>query len=774
MLTTSSLFAQMNYWTTPAKKWNMSPSTPTSTALPGGASAYSVANGAYDENGDLLFYVQDMQVIDASGSFVGFLPTQNAPESDCHDALNEIGGEIAIVPIPGTCKQFYVIYSLYGHMSHSKLVYVKVNCSTGNPSITYNGSALVYCFNNWMSVDQPFVLTGHSGSDNIAFAVSKVYTGTGATAKRFLLSVSGTGIVRSEISSSGISSGSITASYTALGLTAYNDFSGIEAEISWGSNKFAWSSDNGTVHIININSDGQAIIPYTIQNYTISGAKGIEFSNSTSSPYLYVAAASDIKRIKTSNQTYTSISWGSNDLSNTFLEYGKNNRIYGVSPVYSGGTLIGSKLVGIISTFVLPGVTADIDSRYIPATYLEGVFTLPDQIDGEDYSYFNGIPAVSITNFTLNTNMVSNVCDNGTDKYCQNAAIEFNATYSGGTPDEYKIIIEAYHHNTCVPTKLTGAGYIDYQGSWTSGTPTANLDLRTLTDGNGLNLGNIDGTVKITYAIKDACGKEDTYVRYIQILNPVAPSIALEIYDYTNPQNYLTPSHNIGSPNLVGTSSLGYRINSSTGSISAMTVLIEEVDNTGAYIQTIYNKTTNISDVSGLTYENLNGYCIGSSVWGFNPGFGSCAGGYTGYFSYTNGQLSYGNYYKLTVTISNQCNTSSNWAYMYASAINQRIVNPNQKEFVNDANNVENEKVILYPNPVSNQLTIEFNNETDNVVEILLTDVLGKQTTTLMPSTTIKTGIFNQTFDVSKLPNGMYTYQIKLNNTIKTGMISKQ
>jgi len=34
-----------------------------------------------------------------------------------------------------------------------------------------------------------------------------------------------------------------------------------------------------------------------------------------------------------------------------------------------------------------------------------------------------------------------------------------------------------------------------------------------------------------------------------------------------------------------------------------MTVLIEEVDNIGAFIQTIYNKTTNISDVSGLTYE---------------------------------------------------------------------------------------------------------------------------------------------------------------------------
>ena len=109
MLTTSSLFAQMNYWTTPAKKWNMTSSTPTSTSLPGGASAYSVANGAYDENGDLLFYVQDRSVMDDSGSFVGFLPTKNAPNSDCHGALDIIGGEIAIVPISGTCKQFYII-----------------------------------------------------------------------------------------------------------------------------------------------------------------------------------------------------------------------------------------------------------------------------------------------------------------------------------------------------------------------------------------------------------------------------------------------------------------------------------------------------------------------------------------------------------------------------------------------------------------------------------------------------------------------------------------
>lgn len=53
------------------------------------------------------------------------------------------------------------------------------------------------------------------------------------------------------------------------------------------------------------------------------------------------------------------------------------------------------------------------------------------------------------------------------------------------------------------------------------------------------------------------------------------------------------------------------------------------------------------------------------------------------------------------------------------------------------------------------------------------TDVLGKQTTVLMPTTSIKKGNFKQTFDVSMLPAGMYSYQIKTSNTVQTGIISK-
>ena len=112
LMLTSNIFAQQKTWTTPPKKWNMTISTPSSSSLPGGASAYSVANGAYAEDGNLLFYVQDNLIINSSGNFAGSLPAYNAPWSDCHDGLEIINSEIAIVPIPGTCKSFYVIYKM--------------------------------------------------------------------------------------------------------------------------------------------------------------------------------------------------------------------------------------------------------------------------------------------------------------------------------------------------------------------------------------------------------------------------------------------------------------------------------------------------------------------------------------------------------------------------------------------------------------------------------------------------------------------------------------
>lgn len=64
--------AQMDNFTTPP--YVVSTSTQTAIALPGPGGPYSVANGAYDGNGMLMFYVQDYGIYDANGNFIDYLP----------------------------------------------------------------------------------------------------------------------------------------------------------------------------------------------------------------------------------------------------------------------------------------------------------------------------------------------------------------------------------------------------------------------------------------------------------------------------------------------------------------------------------------------------------------------------------------------------------------------------------------------------------------------------------------------------------------------------
>lgn len=103
VLTLTNSFAQMIHWTTPPYKINTTPTTPTATALPGLAGAYSVANGAYDENGNLLFYVRDYGIYGPTGNSVGVLAFSNTQV--CNEEYDILSSGVSIVPIPGTCRQ---------------------------------------------------------------------------------------------------------------------------------------------------------------------------------------------------------------------------------------------------------------------------------------------------------------------------------------------------------------------------------------------------------------------------------------------------------------------------------------------------------------------------------------------------------------------------------------------------------------------------------------------------------------------------------------------
>jgi hypothetical protein len=95
-----------------------------------------------------------------------------------------------------------------------------------------------------------------------------------------------------------------------------------------------------------------------------------------------------------------------------------------------------------------------------------------------------------------------------------------------------------------------------------------------------------------------------------------------------------------------------------------------------------------------------------------------------------------------------------------------RMANPN-------AGTSPVENIFVYPNPASDNLTVEISAKSDDYYEIEITDMLGKQAMLLMPSRKINEGIFKKSFDISKLQSGIYTYHIKSSSVNQSGIISK-
>ncbi len=789
----SSAFAQMNYWTTPPYKFNMNSTTPFRSTLPGIVSPlepYGVANGAYDQNGNLLFYIKGDKVYGPTGyTPIGKLGGYNV--ADCIYRFTTISSEIAIVPIPGSCKQFYIIYGMSNFQDGFVLLYCKVDCSGASPVIINNSTVEVSCPPDYTHSREPEGFFISYGSYlHTALAVSKIYTGSGSTAKRFLFATGRTtydqGVIRCVISNTGISSPTQVVTSKTLGFSD-GDFESWEAELSWGSNKFAWIDlyNSDIVHVIGINSYG--LWDGIIQNYSVPGAVGIEFNNSTSPyPLLYVSGTNGIKKINTQTQTMTSVTLPAGiNLSHTFLEYGKNNKIYGISPTYDAisGDLTATTLVGIASNDAVTTVDAGFNSLY---TFLDDVFTLPDQIDGDDYNQFNGNPRVTLTGFTLNNGIPSTNCSSVTNYFNCNP-INFTPIYTGGIPTRYKFEIKATDA-TC--NLLTGSGYINYNPgglTWTTGQPAANLDLRTLTDAAGLDLGNISGRVNVKYTISDACNFETTKNYTIMVSSAPQPNIVLEILNSSNNQTYQAPSHNIAIPVNVGTYTIGYRINNSTGLITYYRAVIDEVTSSGTFIKNIYDRTINISGASGLTYEGLNSYCVSNLVWPVNPGFGNCTtgipdddspssvsgyNGYTGYFGYNNGLYSYHRYFKLTVTIGNECSSSTDSSYLYVNERNKSFGAGVNNEITFTDFSIEN-SLSVYPNPSSDFITFIINSQKEDQFTLELTDMYGRKAMLFMENVFLPAGTSKRSYNISALPTGVYVYCLKTTTSAFKGLFTK-
>ena len=251
LLLNATLFAQQTFITTPNYKFNTtSTSLVGSPLIPGGTQGtYPVANGCYDNNNNLLFYVTNAGIYSPAGSFVGALGYAGVDfcGSRCTYYSQVANSEFVIAPIPGTCKQFYVFYNMgYCPTGSVKNCYIKVDCSGATPIIGYNGLTPTVKLCDLPPTNAAFE-TGitTSGGSNIGMAMSKIVSGSGASAVRYLYTVSTNGVMVLTVSSSGVSA-STTMPFTVNGIGGANYFNPSEVELSPDGNWLAWNDLGAT------------------------------------------------------------------------------------------------------------------------------------------------------------------------------------------------------------------------------------------------------------------------------------------------------------------------------------------------------------------------------------------------------------------------------------------------------------------------------------------------------------------------------------------------
>lgn len=102
----------------------------------------------------------------------------------------------------------------------------------------------------------------------------------------------------------------------------------------------------------------------------------------------------------------------------------------------------------------------------------------------------------------------------------------------------------------------------------------------------------------------------------------------------------------------------------------------------------------------------------------------------------------------------------------------EEFINENQFEFCNEFSSVKDEIIVdnlsLYPNPAANSINLSFAANNISKAEISITNTLGN----VLYSNQIQAvdGQNNKTIDISRLPVGVYSVNIKINNRV----VSKQ
>lgn len=420
----ASAQTQMRHWFIAPERVNMQVTPPAPAPIPGAATPINmqVANGFYDNVGDLLFYIANTSVFDNNNTLLGNIPNG--------------GSEVIIVPFGDNdqvtnCKLKFNIFTTSAGISQPVGLYQTV--------LDMNSYSLI---TNEID-NMPF------GNEFGAIAVSRIFNQV-----RFLyfMTASGTtNAITGQINKLTINhNGNVTSNgilYPTPSLPNSNagaDIFSQELEISPDGRWLAWSSfHNANINgqfryhfialdpISPINPGGLDLTvaggnPYhefningTNFNNSNNGFRGIEFWQGNGATKLFMGAGNDgvfwenisIPFIQNPVPIAVTGSAGTNGFGFSQIEFAFNGKMYATSGLST------NNVGGFDPSVLNPSMQNYFTLSNPPEATWSGamLYTLPDQIDGQDYSTIT--PVASAPTPTLNS-------------YTQNASATW--TYASG------------------------------------------------------------------------------------------------------------------------------------------------------------------------------------------------------------------------------------------------------------------------------------------------------------------------------------------------------
>ena len=464
-------------WLLPPNQVSFTASSATANGTSVSGSDYHVSNAAFDEAGNLLFYVIDNEIYDATHTVVDKVTSYN------------FNPEVAIVPVPEACNEFYAISYVF-RLSNTELYYNR---------ITLTGSTL--------TTSGPTKLVNGTGIIN-GIAVSKDLN---SKMERHLYAVSGHGLDRFLITNTGISFQTTIASPADLADYGVGFLNTPEAElagdcVAWGN----WDSrPEAYIAIFDL-------WPGTLQDIMVLDlpdedlrVAGLEFGDG--GRRLYVSTYSVNEENTDDEGVYyfdadegweiahpVDVSGEIEEVYNrTHIERGRDGRFYLVAE--SGALSYFEQGTDIIEVSPL-GLTANSSE----GTAIWGnLYTLPDQWDDDSYHSTTGYPAALVTDLALNAiTLEPGVPPTAPDFYTCNP-LDLVVTTAGDVVD-YRIGLVETTPTTGAPV----AGGFSTTGGWTVNVPT-NFDLKSLSIPSGTYLQSNTGHFAVTLDVRNTCDVEN-------------------------------------------------------------------------------------------------------------------------------------------------------------------------------------------------------------------------------------------------------------------------